>query len=181
MKLWTVWSDQPNQYDEPKGDLIEGVYFDIYYQKTRLHTWTIGEKPICGSLIAGKPSVVGVAGRAPAGRSPAGGSPPKPWAAGAPVSRSRESEHRFSTPWSTVNNCTHITETDMKTVISEGQVYSHEDGSMYEVINVKPDKVTFRTSSSDLVQVDPASLFQDLDYGILELSDSDEDTLDDLY
>ena len=70
VQLLKVWSDECNQYDEPKGDQVFGLTCDIVIIQTRIHTWTIQPVPLGDSfspLITGKLAVVGVAGQPSSG------------------------------------------------------------------------------------------------------------------
>ncbi|PLY16636.1 MAG: replication endonuclease [Sedimenticola sp.] len=44
--LIKVWSDKPNRYDEPVGEIIVGVTTGDITIQTRIHVWTIGKKVI---------------------------------------------------------------------------------------------------------------------------------------
>lgn len=62
----------------------------------------------------------------------------------------------------------------MKYVITEGQMYLNRDGDLYEVVKVNRNGITFETSNSELVYVEPEGLLDELKRGVLELADSEE-------
>jgi len=53
VKLTKAWSDRPNSYDEPMGEIIIVVQTDYVFVCTRLHVWTI--TPIEGTLNQNQP------------------------------------------------------------------------------------------------------------------------------
>ncbi len=41
VQLFRVWSDKPDRYGEPKGEIVIGVSCGVVEVQTRVHTWTI--------------------------------------------------------------------------------------------------------------------------------------------
>ena len=55
----------------------------------------------------------------------------------------------------------------MKLTISEGQIYTHQDGDEYEVVKVTKDGVTLETSDNAFVLMDLHDLIEDIQNGVL--------------
>ncbi len=59
----------------------------------------------------------------------------------------------------------------MNVLIYEGQVYDHESGSEYEVVDTEEDAVTFETSHGVVIQMDIDDVVADIANGALALQD----------
>ena len=62
----------------------------------------------------------------------------------------------------------------MKFTISEGQIYTHQDGDEYEVVKVTKDGVTLETSGNAFVFMDLHDLIEDIQNGVLTPSVEEE-------
>ena len=63
----------------------------------------------------------------------------------------------------------------MKIRIADGQVYEHESGEEYEVLNVTDTRVEFKTSEGVFVRMDLDDFADDIGRGALALQEDDEE------
>ena len=60
----------------------------------------------------------------------------------------------------------------MKVLIFEGQIYDHESGQEYEVVDVTEDDITFETIDGVVIRMDIDDVVADIAIGALALQDS---------
>ncbi len=59
----------------------------------------------------------------------------------------------------------------MKVLIFEGQIYDHESGQEYEVVDVTEDDITFETIDGVVIRMDIDDVVADVAIGALALQD----------
>ena len=67
----------------------------------------------------------------------------------------------------------------MSITISEGQLYVHQNGDEFEVLNVSKTGVTFGTSDDEVVYMKLPELIENVENDVLVLRDEENEDVDD--